>query len=108
MIEEHQRQLIELNGKWVRVAWFNNKTGDEYKVLFDAMNCTNDRNGQMMVVYTNGEKNFVRDKAQFEQKFRRVVFEPKCFICGTTQGLYLDTPQGRGVYRCHGDGCVAF
>ena len=59
----------------------NKKTGHKYKVLFEALNCTNAQDGQEMVCYVrhqDGEetidasdlaKIFVREKNEFFEKF---------------------------------------
>jgi hypothetical protein len=48
----------------------HNKTGHIYKIIGEAKNCTNGVNdGQAMVVYTNQEMTFVRDKKEFLEKF---------------------------------------
>lgn len=53
----------------------NNKTQDLYTVLDFAINCTNEQDGQQMVVYTKYNKNgdidkvFVREIAEFNNKF---------------------------------------
>lgn len=114
IFKDHERELVLIDGLYKRVAWIHIKSGHEYKKLGQVYNATNGAEGQMMVLYTNGAEGrtpihtFVRELGEFERKFRRVVFEPKCFICGTTEGLWHDAVQGRGTYRCHGGGCVAF
>lgn len=45
------------------------KTGKTYYVLGNACNCTNELDGQRMVLYTNGTTLFVREKEEFWNKF---------------------------------------
>lgn len=47
----------------------NKKTGNEYKVLFTVINCTNAEDGQEMVAYIGGGKIFVREINEFFEKF---------------------------------------
>lgn len=48
----------------------NNKTGDVYLTAGKVfINATNDRDGQRMVSYTDGENFFVRDEHEFHNKF---------------------------------------
>ena len=45
--------------------WINNKNGREYQVVSEAIDCTNERDGLIVVVYTCKEaegKLFVREK----------------------------------------------
>lgn len=48
--------------------WINNKNGREYQVVSEAIDCTNERDGLIVVVYTCKEaegKLFVREKGEF-------------------------------------------
>lgn len=45
------------------------KTGNIYKVTGTALNSTDDRDGQRMVIYTRGGKTFVREAGEFREKF---------------------------------------
>lgn len=48
----------------------HNKTGNLYFKLFDAIDATNSRDGNDIVVYTNAQGQvFVRDTAEFNDKF---------------------------------------
>ena len=59
----------------VLVIWRNNKNQNLYKVLHQAIDCTNSRDGLKVMVYTPLEKLgevFVRDKSEFLMKFTQV------------------------------------
>lgn len=45
------------------------KTGNIYLVIGEVINCTNDRDGQVMIVYLKDETLFVREKQEFFCKF---------------------------------------
>ena len=49
------------------------KTGKMYYILAEATDCTNARDGNRVVVYTNAERThlFTRDLEEFNLKFRR-------------------------------------
>lgn len=52
--------------------WINNKNKREYQVVGEAIDCTNERDGLITVVYTCKEaegKLFVREKSEFLIKF---------------------------------------
>lgn len=49
--------------------WLHKKTGNEYKLITIAIDCTNVRDGTEVAVYTDGINVFVREKAEFLQKF---------------------------------------
>lgn len=52
--------------------WINKKNGREYEVLSEAIDCTNERDGLIVVVYICKEvegKLFVREKSEFMNKF---------------------------------------
>jgi hypothetical protein len=52
----------------------NKKTGKLYDVCTsdDIINTTNANDGQRMIIYTDGEKFFVREIVEFCEKFERV------------------------------------
>lgn len=59
----------------VEVRWRNNKNQNLYKVLHQATDCTNSRDGTRVVVYIPVDKCgevFVRDEAEFLVKFTQV------------------------------------
>ncbi|MDZ4726133.1 MAG: hypothetical protein SH817_08245 [Leptospira sp.] len=48
----------------------HNKTGNIYRVIGEAKNCTNGENdGQRMILYTFEDLIFVREKSEFLEKF---------------------------------------
>ena len=47
----------------------HNKTGNKYNILHTAIDATNSRDGNQVVVYEKGGQVFVRDLAEFNQKF---------------------------------------
>ena len=52
--------------------WINNKNGRKYQVVSEAIDCTNERDGLIVVAYTCKEaegKLFVREKGEFLLKF---------------------------------------
>lgn len=52
--------------------WINKKKRTLYQVqTIDAINCTNEQDGQRMVVYTDGKLTFVRERDEFLLKFSR-------------------------------------
>lgn len=51
----------------------HNKTSNLYFKLFDAIDATNSRDGNDVVVYANTQGQvFVRDKEEFLQKFTKI------------------------------------
>jgi hypothetical protein len=53
----------------------NKKKQSLYRVLHHAIDCTNERDGTKVVVYTNVEGEplvFVREEKEFQEKFERV------------------------------------
>ena len=53
--------------------WKHKKTGNIYYLIInDAIECTNGREDIGYVVYTNGNKIFCREAAEFYQKFTRL------------------------------------
>lgn len=55
----------------------NNKNGNLYKIISDAIDCTNERDGLMVVVYSpyGSKKLYVREESEFFEKFIEVVNE---------------------------------
>lgn len=54
----------------------NKKNGNHYKILHTARDCTNSRDGATVLVYCpvdDSSQVFVRDEAEFQQKFIEVV-----------------------------------
>lgn len=52
--------------------WINNKNKREYQVIQEAIDCTNERDGLIVIVYICKEvegKLFVREKTEFLNKF---------------------------------------
>ena len=53
--------------------WCHKKTGNIYTVIFDeVIECTNGREDIDYIVYTNGDKIFVRQANEFYTKFELV------------------------------------
>jgi hypothetical protein fuD12_04401 len=51
----------------------NKKNGNIYSVLtLDGIDCTNERDGLRVVIYTNGELYFTREYEEFIAKFEPV------------------------------------
>lgn len=50
------------------------KTGETYRVVGEATNCTNEQNGQLMVIYQKDGHLFVRSAEEFMQKFTAHLF----------------------------------
>lgn len=46
------------------------KTGNEYTVIGEAINCTDEQDGQQMVIYRNKDKVFVREVNEFQDRFK--------------------------------------
>ncbi|MEG0135762.1 MULTISPECIES: hypothetical protein [unclassified Cetobacterium] len=51
--------------------WINKKNKEEYKVISLAIDATNSRDGLSVVLYLKNNKYFVRDRAEFLEKFYR-------------------------------------
>lgn len=51
--------------------YVNKKKGTFYRVIGEAINCTNAQDGQEMIIYTDGKLTFVREKAEFNIKFEK-------------------------------------
>ena len=54
----------------------NKKNGNNYKILHEARDCTNSRDGARVLVYCPVDDNsqvFVRDEAEFYEKFIMVL-----------------------------------
>ncbi len=49
--------------------WTHNKTGNGYKLISIGIDCTNSRDGTEVAIYTNGDKVFVREWKEFQEKF---------------------------------------
>lgn len=52
--------------------WINNKNLNEYKVLKEGIDCTNERDGLVVVIYVLHKIDdmlFVREKEEFLKKF---------------------------------------
>lgn len=45
------------------------KTGKTYSIMSHAIDCTNSRDGEKVAIYTDGKKVFVREIAEFNEKF---------------------------------------
>jgi len=52
--------------------WKNKKNGKTYLFLNEAINTTNENDGQIMVHYTDAIEKFVREKKEFSEKFEPV------------------------------------
>lgn len=51
----------------------NKKNGNIYLVItLDGIDCTNERDGLRVVIYTNGELYFTREYSEFMAKFEAV------------------------------------
>nr|DAS70794.1 MAG TPA: hypothetical protein [Caudoviricetes sp.] len=51
----------------------NKKNGNIYLVLtLDGIDCTNERDGLKVVIYTNGELYFTREYSEFMAKFEAI------------------------------------
>lgn len=51
----------------------NKKNGNIYLVLtLDGIDCTNERDGLRVVIYTNGELYFTREYEEFVSKFEAI------------------------------------
>jgi len=51
----------------------NKKTGKLYLKLFSGIDCTNSRDGEKNIVYTNFRKIFTREKKEFNAKFKKIL-----------------------------------
>lgn len=49
------------------------KTGKIYSIMSHAIDCTNSRDGEKVVIYTDGKKVFVREIAEFNEKFEEAT-----------------------------------
>lgn len=55
--------------------WKNNKTGEFYSLIAQAIDCTNSRDGTPVVIYSpehEPHRIFVREVGEFEAKFTQV------------------------------------
>lgn len=51
----------------------HNKTGNMYTMISEAIDATNSRDGQVVVIYQNKKGEFfVREKSEFLQKFTKI------------------------------------
>ena len=46
------------------------KTDNEYFLIGEVINATNDNDGQKMFLYSDGKKFYVREQAEFGRKFK--------------------------------------
>ena len=54
----------------------NKKTKGVYQIINkEVINCTNAQDGQIMVIYTDGDKLFARELNEFEEKFDNLYIE---------------------------------
>lgn len=51
----------------------NKKNGKIYIVIGKVIDCTNERDGTICILYNDGQKLFVREENEFFEKFERVV-----------------------------------
>jgi hypothetical protein len=49
--------------------FIHRKTGNKYVVVGECLNCTNAQDGQEMVIYFRDGRTYVREKAEFLEKF---------------------------------------
>ena len=49
----------------------NKKNGKIYIVLGEVIDCTNERDGTVCILYTDEKKVFVREKNEFFEKFEK-------------------------------------
>ena len=54
----------------------NKKNGKIYIVFGEVIDCTNERDGTICILYNDGQKLFVREKKEFFEKFEKVE---ECF-----------------------------
>lgn len=61
------------------MGWKNIKTGKIYTVSGQAINTTNDNDGDIMVLYTDdeGKETFAREISEFKRKFNYVKNKTK-------------------------------
>lgn len=53
--------------------WRNKKSGETYWIIDSVIiNCTNNEDGQLMVLYSKDNKYFVREKNEFKEKFEQI------------------------------------
>jgi hypothetical protein len=50
----------------------NKKNNKLYEIIGDVVNTTNELDGQIMVLYTDGKSMYVREKEEFNNKFENV------------------------------------
>lgn len=79
------------------------KSGLDYTLFGECTNATNSQDGQKMIIYRRNGEILVREKTEFNAKFK--VKPNECCVCGTTERLHRDGQYG---YRCSSDDCVMF
>ena len=60
------------------MMYVHKKTGNRYRLLAHAVDCTNSRDGTMVAVYApdyNGHTVYVRELTEFEEKFEPLVID---------------------------------
>lgn len=60
--------------------WKNKKNGNHYAILAHGIDCTNDRDGTEIVIYSKGDDPqmiFVREAKEFYDKFEVIADIPK-------------------------------
>ena len=55
------------------MKFINKKNNMIYTYIDEAINCTNEQDGQIMILYTKDNMLFVREKKEFYAKFERVI-----------------------------------
>jgi len=50
----------------------NKKNGKIYIVISEVIDCTNERDGTICILYNDGKKLFIREKKEFLEKFEEV------------------------------------
>jgi hypothetical protein len=58
--------------------YINKKNEKMYRIIFEAVDTTNNRDGLEVVVYCDSSKIFVRERLEFLEKFEKFV-HPKTF-----------------------------
>lgn len=64
------RRIKMRNNKYI-----NKKNGKIYIVIGKVIDCTNERDGTICILYNDGKKLFVREKNEFFEKFEKIVKE---------------------------------
>ena len=55
----------------MKILYKNKKTGNVYIKLGTVIDCTNERDGVVSVLYTRDEQMFVREEKEFNDKFEK-------------------------------------